>query len=98
MNETMKLPLVFDAPTRGKPPRHFADLDDDARSAAITELGLPAFRGKQLANQCAFLLGDRIPLLFESVQPRNGSPWAAKIAPAHRGDFASRDAGSSEKR
>ncbi|MCV7015522.1 23S rRNA (adenine(2503)-C(2))-methyltransferase RlmN [Mycolicibacterium madagascariense] len=46
----MKLPLVFDAPTRGKPPRHFADLDDDARSAAITELGLPAFRGKQLAN------------------------------------------------
>ena len=50
MTETMKLPLVFEAPTRGKPPRHFADLDDDARSAAITELGLPAFRGKQLAN------------------------------------------------
>jgi len=51
MNETMKLPLVFDAPSRGKPPRHFADLDDDARSAALAELGLPAFRGKQLANQ-----------------------------------------------
>ena len=51
MSETMKLPLVFDAPTRGKPPRHFADLDDDARSATLAELGLPAFRGKQLANQ-----------------------------------------------
>ncbi|TPG37391.1 23S rRNA (adenine(2503)-C(2))-methyltransferase RlmN [Mycolicibacterium hodleri] len=47
----MKLPLVFEAPQRGKPPRHFADLDDDARRAAVAELGLPAFRGKQLANQ-----------------------------------------------
>jgi len=51
MSETMKLPLVFDAPSRGKPPRHFADLDDDARGTALAELGLPAFRGKQLANQ-----------------------------------------------
>lgn len=33
------------------PPRHFADLDDDARAGAVAELGLPAFRGKQLANQ-----------------------------------------------
>ena len=51
MSTTMKLPLVFDAPRRAKPPQHFADLDDDARSAAVAELGLPAFRGKQLANQ-----------------------------------------------
>ena len=51
MSETMKLPLVFDAPRRTKPPRHFADLDDEARIAAVAELGLPAFRGKQLANQ-----------------------------------------------
>ena len=47
----MKLPLVFEEPRRAKPPRHFADLDDDARAAAVAELGLPAFRGKQLANQ-----------------------------------------------
>jgi 23S rRNA (adenine2503-C2)-methyltransferase len=33
------------------PPRHFADLDEDSRSTAVAELGLPAFRGKQLANQ-----------------------------------------------
>src|ERR1700710_3125022 len=51
MTTTMKLPLVFDAPRRGKPPTHFADLDDEARGAAVAELGLPAFRGKQLANQ-----------------------------------------------
>jgi len=51
MSATMKLPLVFDAPRRGTPPRHFADLDDEARGAAVAELGLPAFRGKQLANQ-----------------------------------------------
>ena len=45
------LPLVFDAPRRAMPPRHFADLDDAARAAAVADLGLPAFRGKQLANQ-----------------------------------------------
>ena len=33
------------------PPRHFADLDADGRVTAVTELGLPAFRAKQLANQ-----------------------------------------------
>ena len=47
----MKQELVFEAPRRGLPPRHFADLDADARSAAVTELGLPAFRAKQLAAQ-----------------------------------------------
>ncbi|MGE2730554.1 23S rRNA (adenine(2503)-C(2))-methyltransferase RlmN [Mycolicibacterium vaccae] len=45
------LPLVFDAPRRALPPRHFADLADADRAAALAELGLPAFRGKQLANQ-----------------------------------------------
>src|SRR6202023_1435743 len=45
------LPLVFDSPRRAMPPRHLADLDEDARAVAVAELGLPAFRGKQLANQ-----------------------------------------------
>ncbi|WP_026917667.1 23S rRNA (adenine(2503)-C(2))-methyltransferase RlmN [Gordonia shandongensis] len=44
------LPLVFDAPKRGLPPKHFADLDAEARVAAVTALGLPKFRAKQLAN------------------------------------------------
>ena len=43
--------LVFDAPRRGLPPRHFADLDADERLAAVTALGLPGFRAKQIANQ-----------------------------------------------
>jgi 23S rRNA (adenine2503-C2)-methyltransferase len=47
----MKQELVFDAPRRALPPRHFADLDETARAAVIAELGLPAFRGKQLASQ-----------------------------------------------
>ena len=47
----MKQELVFEAPRRGMPPRHFADLDDDAATAAIAELGLPAFRAKQVGNQ-----------------------------------------------
>lgn len=42
---------MFQAPRRGLPPRHFADLDAAGRKAAVTELGLPAFRAKQLAQQ-----------------------------------------------
>jgi 23S rRNA (adenine2503-C2)-methyltransferase len=46
----MALPLVFDAPRRGLPPTHLADLDPDARRAAVADLGLPAFRADQLAR------------------------------------------------
>jgi len=46
----VNLPLVFDAPRRGKPPRHLADLDRDARRSAVVELGEKAFRGDQLAG------------------------------------------------
>ena len=44
------LPLVFDAPRRGRPPRHLADLDPAERRAAVAELGLPGFRADQLAR------------------------------------------------
>ncbi|VDR41288.1 Ribosomal RNA large subunit methyltransferase N [Tsukamurella paurometabola] len=44
------LPLVFDAPKRGKPPRHLADLTDDELKRAVVDLGLPAFRANQLAR------------------------------------------------
>ncbi len=47
---TAPVPLQFTAPRRGKPPVHFADLTPDARVAAVTGLGLPAFRAKQLAT------------------------------------------------
>ncbi|MBX9981412.1 23S rRNA (adenine(2503)-C(2))-methyltransferase RlmN [Mycobacterium gordonae] len=47
----MSQQLVFEAPRRGKPPRHLADLDAAGRADAVAELGMPAFRAKQLANQ-----------------------------------------------
>ncbi|MCX5046221.1 23S rRNA (adenine(2503)-C(2))-methyltransferase RlmN [Aldersonia sp. NBC_00410] len=47
---SVSLPLVFDAPRRGMPSRHLADLDADGRRAAVAELGLPAFRADQLAR------------------------------------------------
>jgi 23S rRNA (adenine2503-C2)-methyltransferase len=47
----VKQELIFEAPRRGMPPRHFADLDSAGREAAVAELGLPKFRAKQLANQ-----------------------------------------------
>ncbi len=45
------LPLQFDAPRRGKPPRHWADLAPDERRAAVTDAGLPAFRASQFDKQ-----------------------------------------------
>ena len=35
---------------RGKPPRHFVDLRPDERGAAVSALGEPAFRARQLAT------------------------------------------------
>ncbi|HEY8371483.1 MAG TPA: 23S rRNA (adenine(2503)-C(2))-methyltransferase RlmN [Pseudonocardiaceae bacterium] len=44
------LPLVFDAPRRGMPPRHLADLSAEQRRAAVVELGEKPFRARQLAH------------------------------------------------
>jgi 23S rRNA (adenine2503-C2)-methyltransferase len=44
------LPLVFDAPRRGLPPRHLADLSDQQRAAAVAELGEKPFRARQLSH------------------------------------------------
>src|SRR5688500_10593472 len=44
------LPLVFDAPRRGKPPRHLADLTREEARSAVASLGRPAFRADQLAR------------------------------------------------
>ncbi len=44
------LPLVFDAPRRGLPPRHLADLSAQERSAAVATLGERPFRARQLSN------------------------------------------------
>jgi len=44
------LPLVFDAPRRGTPPRHLADLDRAGRREAVEALGEKGFRADQLAR------------------------------------------------
>ena len=46
----MSLPLVFEPPRRGKPPRHLADLTPAERRAAVEELGEKPFRAAQLAH------------------------------------------------
>lgn len=42
------VPLVMAAPRRGKPPVHWLDLDPEARTAAVADLGLAKFRHGQV--------------------------------------------------
>jgi 23S rRNA (adenine2503-C2)-methyltransferase len=42
--------LVFEAPRRGKPPRHLADLDVAERREAVAAAGEPAYRADQLSR------------------------------------------------
>src|ERR1044071_3015038 len=44
------LPLVFDAPKRGLPPRHLVALSPAQRAEAVAALGEKPFRAKQLSN------------------------------------------------
>jgi 23S rRNA (adenine2503-C2)-methyltransferase len=44
------LPLVFDAPKRGLPPRHLVDLSPQQRREAVSALGEMAFRATQLSH------------------------------------------------
>ncbi|MCU1588303.1 MAG: rRNA ((2503)-C2)-methyltransferase [Frankiales bacterium] len=46
----MTLPLVFDAPKKGMPPQHLADLDVAGRKAAVLAMGEKAFRAEQLSR------------------------------------------------
>ncbi len=80
----MNLPLVFDAPRKGKPPRHLADLDREARRRLLTERGEPAYRADQLsrwyfrgregeptdvpAKDRARLVGELLPPLLEPLR------------------------------
>jgi 23S rRNA (adenine2503-C2)-methyltransferase len=52
------LPLVFDAPRRGKPPRHLADLDPAELRSAVEALGQPAYRADQIARHYFARLSD----------------------------------------
>ncbi len=41
--------LMFAEPKRGKPPVHLVDMTPEERAAKMKELGIPAFRAKQIA-------------------------------------------------
>ena len=42
--------LTFTPPRRARPPRHLADLSPSERADVVRELGLPAFRARQLST------------------------------------------------
>src|SRR3712207_8418146 len=70
-------PLVFDAPRRGMPPRHLADLTREEARAAVTELGHPAFRADQLARHFFRGVTDR------SEERRVGKECRSRWSPYH---------------
>src|SRR6188472_4263328 len=45
----MNLPLVFEAPRRGQPPRHWADLTPAQRREYVEAMGQRAYRARQLS-------------------------------------------------
>jgi 23S rRNA (adenine2503-C2)-methyltransferase len=74
------LPLVFDAPRRGLPPQHLADLDLAGRRAAVAELGEKPFRAEQLsrhyfAGHGSERMTDLSPVLRERLAPLLPELW-----------------------
>ena len=53
-----QLPLVFDAPSRGKAPKHWLDLGPDDRRETAEKLGLPKFRADQISRHVFDRLED----------------------------------------
>jgi 23S rRNA (adenine2503-C2)-methyltransferase len=81
VNEQVKqLPLVMEAPRRGKPPRHLADLTADERRSAAEELGQPAFRVKQVAHHY-FVKHERDPQAMTDLPAANRDAIASALLP-----------------
>ena len=55
-----QLPIVFDAPARGKAPKHWLDLSVDERVEATQRLGLPKFRANQISRHLFDRLEDNV--------------------------------------
>ncbi len=77
----MNLPLVFDAPRRGLPPQHLADLDVAARKAAVIALGEKGFRAEQLsrhyfAGRSLAEASDLSPTAREALAPLVPELWS----------------------
>lgn len=76
----MSLPLVFNAPKRGKPPRHLADLSPSERAAVVAEIGEQPFRAKQLANHY-FARLEADPAVMTDIPPRSRSAFTQALLP-----------------
>ena len=75
------LPLVFDAPRRGKPPRHLADLSPEERRAAVAALGEKPFRAAQLSRWYFTALEDD-PAAMTDLPAATREPLVAALLPA----------------
>jgi 23S rRNA (adenine2503-C2)-methyltransferase len=83
MTESPKqLPLVMSEPRgRAKPPRHLADLTLDERTALSAELGLPAYRGKQLSHHYFSRLVDDPAVMTDLSATQREELVAAMLPP-----------------
>ena len=71
--------IVFDAPRRGKPPRHLADLSPPERRAAAEALGEKPFRGDQLARW--YFGGTSDPALMTDLPAASRERLSALLPP-----------------
>jgi 23S rRNA (adenine2503-C2)-methyltransferase len=74
------LPLVFEPPRRGLPPRHLADLTPAERRAVVAEAGEPAYRAGQLARHYFGRLSDD-PTAMTDVPAAARQVLAAALLP-----------------
>jgi 23S rRNA (adenine2503-C2)-methyltransferase len=73
--------LVFEAPRRGKPPRHLADLSLAERKQVLTDIGLPGFRAAQLSKHYFDRLEDD-PQGWTDIPAAQREPLQQAMLPA----------------
>jgi 23S rRNA (adenine2503-C2)-methyltransferase len=72
--------LVLEAPRRGKPPRHLADMTLDERREAVVAAGLPRFRADQVSHHWFGRLVDD-PERWTDIPAALREPLAASLCP-----------------
>ncbi|MDP4824410.1 MAG: 23S rRNA (adenine(2503)-C(2))-methyltransferase RlmN [Candidatus Nanopelagicales bacterium] len=72
--------LIMIAPRRGKPPKHFIDLDVQERRAAVSDLGLPVFRADQISRQWFSRLSFD-PAEWSDISPRDAEVVQQNLLP-----------------
>ncbi|MDF1486772.1 23S rRNA (adenine(2503)-C(2))-methyltransferase RlmN [Tessaracoccus caeni] len=79
--ERTPLPLVFDAPSRGKAPKHWLDLTQDERVDAMQRIGLPKFRADQISRHVFDRLEDDVTQ-FTDVPAQLRDELGAQLFPS----------------